>query len=78
VKRRIQEFLSEWSVAHDQLDDTPSVYLAARERAEAMGYEISGPMHEIYFPAAGSAFAVTEIQFPIRRATVAGLAARHN
>ena len=65
-------------MAHDQLDDTPSVYLAARERAEAMGYEVCGPMQEIYFPAAGSGFAVTEIQFPIRRATLADVGARHN
>jgi DNA-binding transcriptional MerR regulator len=58
-------------VAHDHIHDTQSAYLAARERAEALGYEISGPMHEIYFPAAESAFAVAEIQFPIRRTSVA-------
>jgi len=65
-------------VAHNQLEDGQPVYLAARERAEAMGYEVCGPMHEIYFPAPGSGFAVTEIQFPIRRATLADVGARHN
>ena len=65
-------------VAHHQLDDTTSVFLAVSERAQAMGYEISGPMHELYFPAAESAFAVTEIQFPLRRATGTGLAPHHN
>jgi len=65
-------------VLHDQLDDAPSVYRAASERAESMGYEISGPMHEIYFPVDESSFAVTEIQFPIRRAAGAGPTPQHN
>jgi hypothetical protein len=65
-------------VAHDKLDDTASVFLAVSERAQALGYEIAGPMHELYFPAAESAFAVMEIQFPLRRATGAALSAHHN
>jgi DNA-binding transcriptional MerR regulator len=65
-------------VASDQLDDGRSIYHAATERAEAMGYEVCGPMHEIYYRGSGSAYAVTETQFPIRRATAEDLAAQHN
>ena len=70
-------------VAHERLDDADGavispIYLAARERAEAVGYEVCGPMHEIYFPAAGSGFAVTEIQFPVRQAALAGGGAEQN
>ena len=53
-------------VVHEELDDLPAVCLAVSGRARLLGYEISGPIHETYFPAGQGAFAVTEIQFPVR------------
>jgi len=59
-------------IMHDlQEDDTPTVYVAAVERAEALGYEVLGPMHETYYPAGQAGYSVTEVQFPIRRVAAA-------
>jgi len=53
-------------VVHEEADDLPAVYLAVAGRAELLGYEISGPIHETYIPLGHGAFAVTETQYPVR------------
>jgi DNA-binding transcriptional MerR regulator len=57
------------AVLHDDREDPfPRAYGAVLDRIRAGGYEIRGPMRELYFAADGRSAGLTEVQFPIQRA----------
>ncbi|HYL75734.1 MAG TPA: MerR family transcriptional regulator [Bryobacteraceae bacterium] len=55
------------SVVHNSNEDPiPLAHAAVLGKLDATGNEIAGPMREMYWSTNGSAFDVTEIQYPIR------------
>jgi DNA-binding transcriptional MerR regulator len=55
------------SVIHGSNEDPfPLAHAAVLDKLDTTGNEIAGPMREMYLSANGSAFDITEIQYPVR------------